>query len=249
MPTTHGSGRFIDALAAAPAWRRLLLVTVVIAVVAVPSAVVAATLTAHRFQDVSDTSSHAAGIGWLAESGVTAGCRADEFCPTDEVTRAQMATFMYRLSGNDPAVGPVVDAATVQGVAITEVGSAIEDATCPANQVVAGFAGGTIVCRPVTSLSSADGANTVTATTDAITISGPAGTITLDVTGITIEAFSQLTLEGSGVDLTSSGLLDLDASLTTLNGGCAPVARFGDSVVAAGGSGTIVSGSGTVFSC
>lgn len=46
----------------------------------------------------SDTGSsvHAAAIDSLAAAGVTRGCTATEFCPTDEVTRAQLASFLVR---------------------------------------------------------------------------------------------------------------------------------------------------------
>ena len=58
---------------------------------------------------------HEDGVAWLATSGVTAGCTPSEYCPEDEVTRAQMATFMHRLSGHAEGVAPAVDAATVEG--------------------------------------------------------------------------------------------------------------------------------------
>lgn len=35
-------------------------------------------------------------IEWLAGSGITHGCSANRFCPTDPVTRGQMASFLYR---------------------------------------------------------------------------------------------------------------------------------------------------------
>jgi hypothetical protein len=58
---------------------------------------------------------HEAGIDWLAGSGVTAGCTTSTYCPGDPVTRAQMATFLHRLSGNADGTAPSVDAATVGG--------------------------------------------------------------------------------------------------------------------------------------
>lgn len=46
----------------------------------------------------SDTGStvHAAAIDSLAAAGVTKGCTATAFCPDEEVTRAQMASFLIR---------------------------------------------------------------------------------------------------------------------------------------------------------
>ncbi|MPZ71374.1 MAG: hypothetical protein GEU71_17900 [Actinobacteria bacterium] len=63
-----------------------------------------------RFADVPDSNIFHDDIGWLADSGVTFGCNPPantEFCPSDNVTREQMAAFMRRL-----AEGQVVDAAT-----------------------------------------------------------------------------------------------------------------------------------------
>ena len=44
-------------------------------------------------------------IGWAAEKGITVGCRpateaaSAKFCPTDKVSRGQIATFLYRHVG------------------------------------------------------------------------------------------------------------------------------------------------------
>lgn len=56
------------------------------------------------FSDVSGT--HAQNIAAIAEAGITAGCDASGalFCPSDSVTRAQMATFLARALGYGPAV-------------------------------------------------------------------------------------------------------------------------------------------------
>ena len=43
-------------------------------------------------------------IVWLADTGITTGCAPTLFCPTDPVTRGQMATFLAR------ALGPAGDA-------------------------------------------------------------------------------------------------------------------------------------------
>ena len=44
-------------------------------------------ITAHQFADE---------ILWFAESGITRGCAAHSYCPTNPVTRAQMASFLAR---------------------------------------------------------------------------------------------------------------------------------------------------------
>ena len=70
----------------------------------------------HLFDDVSDTSVHFDGIEFMKDSGVTVGCGGSNFCPQDNVTREQMGTFMYRLSGNDPATAPSVNATQIDGI-------------------------------------------------------------------------------------------------------------------------------------
>ena len=72
---------------------------------------------ADRFSDVDPGSTHEAGIAWLVDQEVTAGCGdGSAYCPTDDVNRGRMATFLHRLSGHAPGIAPSVDAATVQGL-------------------------------------------------------------------------------------------------------------------------------------
>ncbi|MFP3915680.1 MAG: S-layer homology domain-containing protein, partial [Actinomycetota bacterium] len=78
-----------------------------------------AVLAADRFQDVPDSNIFHEDIAWLADGGVTLGCNPpdnDEFCPTDNVTRQQMAAFMHRLAENR-----VVDAGTLEGHAAADL--------------------------------------------------------------------------------------------------------------------------------
>jgi hypothetical protein len=65
---------------------------------------------------------HEAGVHFVADAGITAGCNADgtRYCPSDNVTRAQMGTFMHRLSGNG-SVPPSVNARTLDGVAVQDI--------------------------------------------------------------------------------------------------------------------------------
>lgn len=72
------------------------------------------------FTDTPGTA-HEAAINWLAEAGVTSGCSDGAFCPDAPVTRGQMASFLRRLSGQDPAVPASVDAATVDGFTAEEL--------------------------------------------------------------------------------------------------------------------------------
>lgn len=48
------------------------------------------------FSDVPVNSPHAVNIGKLAARGVTLGCGGTRYCPDDDVSRAQMATFLLR---------------------------------------------------------------------------------------------------------------------------------------------------------
>lgn len=100
---------------AVPRW--VLLTLAIGALVAIPT-VAAAT---HVFDDVDDASVHAPGIEYVADRGITAGCTADDYCPGDELTRAQMGTFLYRASGHDPATPPSVNAAELEGRTADEV--------------------------------------------------------------------------------------------------------------------------------
>lgn len=74
-----------------------------VAAVAVASSATAA-WAAHRFADVGGDDVHAAAIEWLVEAGITTGCddEGTAFCPSDPVTRAQLATLLRRLAGADP---------------------------------------------------------------------------------------------------------------------------------------------------
>ena len=87
-----------------------------IALVAVLLVIPVAAFAGSVSDDVDDGSTHIEGITYWKDSGVSVGCGANNnFCPDDSVARAQMGTFMYRLSGNDPATDPSVNAATLDG--------------------------------------------------------------------------------------------------------------------------------------
>lgn len=72
----------------------------------------------HTFTDVPDSNTFHNDIAWMADSGVTRGCNPpanDEYCPSENVTREQMAAFLRRLSE-----GQVVDAGTLGGMDSSE---------------------------------------------------------------------------------------------------------------------------------
>ncbi len=56
-----------------------------------------------RFTDVGDDNIFDADIAWMTDEDVTKGCNPpvnDKYCPSDTVTREQMAAFMHRLYTN-----------------------------------------------------------------------------------------------------------------------------------------------------
>jgi hypothetical protein len=102
MSETH-SGRF----------RRL--VWTIAGAVALVTAVPLAVIAAHSFDDVPDSNEFHGSIEWLKNNAVTIGCNPPantEFCPTDTVTREQMASFMRRLAQTQGTVGANVNDAT-----------------------------------------------------------------------------------------------------------------------------------------
>jgi hypothetical protein len=76
--------------------RALLIVGIAIALM-----VPAMAFASHTFNDVPDDNVFHDDISWLADAGVTLGCNPptnDLFCPTDNVSRGQMAAFLRRFS-------------------------------------------------------------------------------------------------------------------------------------------------------
>ncbi len=88
--------------------RRLLVAASVLAL-ALASAPIPAFSISGTFTD-DDGSVHEADIQAIAEIGVTNGCGPALYCPTDVVTREQMASFLVRALGLQPlASGPFTD--------------------------------------------------------------------------------------------------------------------------------------------
>ena len=96
-----------------------------VAAAAVLSVVVTVPTTAYAvgaFNDVPPDSKFSAAITYLAQHGITVGCdSAGNFCPTHPVTREQMAAFLYRMSGNDPATPANINAARLGGQTLAEL--------------------------------------------------------------------------------------------------------------------------------
>jgi hypothetical protein len=96
-----------------PRFRRSTLVLVVaIAALAFPLGVLAN----HQFSDVPTNASYHDDVEALVNAGVTTGCGGGEYCPTDFVTRGNMAQFLNRLGNLDGNTPPSVDADELDGL-------------------------------------------------------------------------------------------------------------------------------------
>ncbi|MDW3217134.1 MAG: S-layer homology domain-containing protein [Acidimicrobiales bacterium] len=75
------------------------------------SALVVSDLWGHGFVDVTLDGWQSEPIEWLRASRLTTGCSASEFCPSDEMPREQLVTFLYRYRGEPPpgSSAPFVD--------------------------------------------------------------------------------------------------------------------------------------------
>lgn len=86
-------------------WVRRAVIAVAVGMLALPAMAWAA----DTFQDVPDSNIFHEDINWMAESGVTRGCNPPdntEYCPSDNVTREQMAAFLHRMDTQDVFVTP-----------------------------------------------------------------------------------------------------------------------------------------------
>lgn len=103
-----------------PPRRTAVLAAVAALILSVPTGVFAS----HLFTDVPTSNTFHANIANVATAGLTTGCSATTYCPTDAVTRGQMAAFLNRGLGRVSEVEfalPVTgtDDATVGSVTIT----------------------------------------------------------------------------------------------------------------------------------
>lgn len=106
-----------------PRSRRLSAVATALVILLLGTAVGGVAMAADDFSDVPDSHPFHDDIGWLADSGVANGFPDGTYHPSDPVTRQAMAAFLRRLAGADPAVDPVVDAASVGGMTADELDS------------------------------------------------------------------------------------------------------------------------------
>lgn len=112
-------------------WRTLALVAVT-ALIAVPLGAWGS----HAFSDVPSDHTFHNDISAIADAGVTRGCNPPantEYCPEDNVTRGQMAAFLNRLGALSGGT-PVVNAATVEGWTVSELGRVAYSSTIRARR-------------------------------------------------------------------------------------------------------------------
>lgn len=90
--------------------RTLVITAAAAALLAFPTGVWAA----GGFDDVPEGRHYTEPAAWLRETGISAGCDGNSFCPQAEITRGQMATFLHRASGKG-SVAPSFNADKVDG--------------------------------------------------------------------------------------------------------------------------------------
>jgi hypothetical protein len=78
-------------------------------------AVAAPASAADQFQDVNANSTHASTIREVTAAGVTAGCRTGRYCPSEPVTRDQMASFLTRTGSRASFETNVTDLSAANG--------------------------------------------------------------------------------------------------------------------------------------
>jgi len=107
--------------------RKVSLATVIVLVLT--TAVSTAVIAGHDFTDVPNSNQFHGSITWMADNEVTVGCNdaGTEFCPTDNVRRETMASFMRRFAQTFGAAGDQVttttSTVTIDSTTATEVAS------------------------------------------------------------------------------------------------------------------------------
>lgn len=98
--------------------RTTLLAVVVLLAIAIPAAAQTG-----GFRDVAPRYVHAPAIVDLVDAGITKGCATGRYCPTDPVTRGQMASFLRRSGaqayGSESATTLAAGTGNVNGVPVT----------------------------------------------------------------------------------------------------------------------------------
>jgi hypothetical protein len=109
-----------------------------VAVAALLLALPVAVSASHAFSDVPTSMTFHGAIGNLAGSGITGGCGGTKYCPTDPVTRGQMAGFLNRGLGRGAH-----DTGTTSGDDWATVLPASDTAISAVDLAIGGGTGGT----------------------------------------------------------------------------------------------------------
>jgi hypothetical protein len=187
-----------------------LIAVLVVGTLLVPVAVFAS----HSFNDVPDDHTFHDAIAWMKDNGVTVGCNPPSntnYCPEDNVTRAQMAAFMRRLAENQ-----VVDAKT------SIVAGTAHEATRSALVAVTGTNAGT--ATSIATLADLPAGAYVVSGTWVATASGPAagGRVVCNLTAgaSTGRAIASILNPGTGQESMASVLTGTLAAGDAVNLSC-----------------------------
>jgi hypothetical protein len=96
-----------------------------------------------RFDDVPASNPFCPWIEELARRGITSGCTGTQYCPSNPVTRAQMAVFIVRSMEVCPTLDPTDEMVRVGGVCIDKYEASLWDAPVGGNLIT-----GAIPCSP-----------------------------------------------------------------------------------------------------
>lgn len=110
--------------------RSSLFLAVVVAALAFPLGVLAN----HQFADVPAAASYHDDVEALVNAGITSGCGGGNYCPSNPVTRGQMAQFLNRIGSLDGSTDPSVNALTALYADSTDGWSI----GCPSNTALSG---------------------------------------------------------------------------------------------------------------
>jgi hypothetical protein len=147
------------------------------------------------FQDVPPTYQGYAEIQRLAQDGITTGCSATEFCPTADVTRAQMAIFLVRGAFNQLTLPGLPYISTISPSSFVAGAQAV---TVTVTGVNTSFVQGSTALGPVTGVTFSN-----------VTVTSPT-TLTVDVavsSTIVVQPYPFLVITGTQEALLPDGLV------------------------------------------
>jgi hypothetical protein len=108
-----------------------ILIGLVVLTLALPLAVFAS----HQFTDVPDSNQFHNSIDWMKDNNITVGCNPPantRYCPSDNVTRGQMAAFMKRLGDRSVATSNTHDWFGGSNITLSATGTRIAETSITA---------------------------------------------------------------------------------------------------------------------